>query len=249
MNYKSIKFLVRSFIMTLFIITQLSSVFSQEQEKELIEPPVIQPEKKGKAPSDAIILFDRESLSNFESVNGEPASWKVTGNKFTVVPDTPNIQTKQKFGDCQLHVEWKTPRKDVRKGKEGQGSGNSGVYLMGKYEIQVLNSYNNKTYFHGQAGAIYDKYPPMVNASLKPGKWQTYDIIFIAPKYNKDGEMKTPGYFTVFHNGILIQYHKEIGEPTTAYNENASDGVSKLPLMLQNHENEVSYRNIWIREL
>lgn len=119
---------------------------------------------------------------------------------------------------------------------------------MGKYEIQVLNSYNNKTYFDGQAGAIYSKYPPLVNASLKPGEWQIYDIIFTAPTYN-NSILKTLGYFTVFHNGVIVQNHKDIGEPTRSANVNAPDGVSRLPLMLQNHGNKVSYRNIWIREL
>ena len=182
---------------------------------------VIIPGKKLKAPSDAIVLFDKGSLDNFESVkDGGPAAWKVGGKKFTVAPGTGNIQTREKFGDCQLHIEWKTPKKDVREGKTSQQCGNSGVYLMGKYEVQVLNSYINKTYPDGQAGAIYKQHPPLVNASRKPGKWQTYDIVFTAPRYNSDGSEKTSGFFTVFHNGVLIQNHAAIGDPTTAYNKN-----------------------------
>jgi Domain of Unknown Function (DUF1080) len=240
---------IAGFATMLFVLTlTLQGTVTYAQEKELAEPKVIQPGKRGKAPSDAIVLFDRGSLSNFESItDGAPANWKVNGKSFTVNPQGTNIQTKQMFGDCQLHVEWRTPVKDVRAKKVGQSCGNSGVYLMGKYEIQVLNSYLNKTYFNGQAGAIYSNYPPLVNASLKPGKWQVYDIIFKAPTYN--GAVKKPGYFTVFHNGVLVQNHMEISDPTTSANNNAPEGVSKLPLMLQNHGSEVSYRNIWIREL
>ena len=249
MNFKNFKFYLKTALFVCLFMFQGTKIYSQEKEKELTEPRVIQPGMNGKAPSDAIILFDKGSLDNFESIkDGAPANWKVRGRKFTVTPGTTDIQTKQAFGDCQLHIEWSTPVKDVKAKKEGQGCGNSGVYLMGKYEIQVLNSYNNKTYFNGQAGAIYSKFPPLVNASLKPGKWQAYDIIFTAPTYT-NSILKTPGYFTVFHNGVLVQNHKEIGAPTTSANKNAPEGVSKLPLMLQNHGNEVSYRNVWIREL
>ena len=211
---------------------------------------MIQPGKKGKAPSDAIVLFDKGSLSKFESIkDGSPVAWKVNGKKFTVVPGTSGIKTKEMFGDCQLHIEWKTPPKDVREGKEGQGCGNSGIFLMGNYEVQVLNSFINKTYPDGQAGAIYKQYPPLVNASLKPGKWQVYDIIFTAPHFNSDGSKKTPGYLTVFHNGVLIQNHVEIKGPTHATNGKFPVNQTELPLMLQEHRNEVSFRNIWIRKL
>jgi hypothetical protein len=249
MNRRNFKFYGYTTLFVLLFLFHGTDIYAQEKKKELMEPKVIQAGQRGKAPSDAIVLFDRGSLNNFESIkDGAPANWKVRGRKFTVTPGTTDIQTKQAFGDCQLHIEWSTPVKDVKDKKEGQGCGNSGVYLMGKYEIQVLNSYNNKTYFDGQAGAIYSKYPPLVNASLKPGEWQVYDIIFTAPKYDNNA-LKTPGYFTVFHNGVLVQNHKDIGEPTRSANINAPEGVSKLPIMLQNHGNEVSYRNIWIREL
>jgi hypothetical protein len=228
-----------------------SRVIAQQQKKEDIpEPLVIEPGKKRKAPSDAIVLFDNGSLGSFVHVkDGSVPKWKVRGKKFTVTPKSGNIQTKDGFGDCQLHIEWKTPKKDVREGKTGQQCGNSGVYLMGKYEVQVLNSYLNKTYPDGQAGAIYSQHPPLVNASKKPGKWQSYDIIFTAPRFNDDGSVSSTGYFTVFHNGVLIQNHAAIGNPTTAYNKNNDGILDELPLMLQDHNNLVSYRNIWIRKL
>lgn len=231
---------------------------SQAPEKPLAEPVVIQPGKKGKAPSDAIILFERGSLNKFESIvegptvsdlDGSAAQWKVKGRKFTVVPGTPNIQTKEKFGDCQLHIEWKTPRKDVNAGKKGQECGNSGIYMMGKYELQVLNSFQNITNYDQQAGAVYRQYPPLVNASLQSGKWQVYDIIFNAPRFNADGSKETCGYFTVFHNGVLIQNHVEIKGSSWAGNEKTLISETELPMMLQNHQNEVSFRNIWIRKL
>jgi hypothetical protein len=236
-------------VITSFTIPD-AELYSQDKKEELPEPVVITPGKKAKPPSDAIIIFDKQSLTNFEKVeDGSPAGWNVSGNKFTVAPGTGSIQTKQKFGDCQLHIEWRTPPKDVKEGKEGQQCGNSGVYLMGKYEVQVLNSYLNKTYADGQAGAIYGQHPPLVNASLKPGKWQVYDIVFTAPRFNGDGTVKTPGYMTVFHNGVLVQNHAQIKGATRASNEKSKIDVEALPLMLQDHSNEVSYRNIWIREL
>lgn len=236
--------------MIVFLLSQSSDVFSQQKKNWAPEPTVIQPGKKGKAPSDAIVLFDKGNLDNFVSaVDGGKAPWKVKGNKFTVEPGTKNIQTKQGFGDCQLHIEWKTPSKDVRDGKTSQQCGNSGIYFMSKYEIQVLNSYINETNPNGQAGAFYSNYPPLVNASLKPGKWQVYDIIFKAPKYNDNDELVDPGYFTVFHNGVLVQNHVEVIKPTAAHDKNLSLSEAELPLMLQDHKNEVSYRNIWVRKL
>lgn len=253
---KLIRFATKLFFIGLTIL-QSTAVFSQSAEK-FAEPMVIQPGRQGKAPSDAIQLFDKGNLNKFESIvegstvsdlDGTPASWKVKGNKFTVVPGTPNIQTKEKFGDCQLHIEWKTPRKDVRDGKKGQECGNSGIYMMGKYELQVLNSFENTTNYDQQAGAVYRQYPPLVNASLQSGKWQVYDIIFTAPRFHADGSKEKSGYFTVFHNGVLIQNHVEIKGSSWAGNEKTLISETQLPLMLQNHQNEVSFRNIWIRRL
>ena len=164
-----------------------------------------------------------------------------------VVKGTGNIQTVQPFGNVQLNIEWRTPKKIEGK---GQGRGNSGVYLMGLYEVQVLDSWENETYYNGQAGSIYKQYRPLVNACRKPGKWQTYDIIFKAPEFNEDKVLKAPGYITVIHNGIIIQDLVElkgptilVGTPEYRFHE------EKLLLLLQNHGKPVEYRNIWIREL
>jgi hypothetical protein len=160
------------------------------------------------------------------------------------VNGTGGIMTKEEFGDCQLHIEWATPS-EVK--GEGQGRGNSGVYLQGRYEIQVLDSYTNKTYFNGQAGAFYLHNAPLVNASRPPGEWQAYDIIFHPPKPGADGKT-VPGSFTVLHNGVLIQDHIPVkGDSTTA--AKFSGVTPKGPLFLQDHGNPVRYRNIWIRPL
>ncbi|HYC28678.1 MAG TPA: DUF1080 domain-containing protein [Chitinophagaceae bacterium] len=198
-------------------------------------------------PSDAIVLFNGKDLSAWSAADGAPAKWKVEDNSMVVTKGTDNIQTKQGFGDCQLHVEWQAPA--VVEG-EGQGRGNSGIFLMGNYEVQVLDSYNNRTYSNGQAASIYKQYIPLVNASKKPGEWQTYDIIFTAPRFNDDGSVKSPAFVTVLHNGVLVQNHVElkggtvyIGQP--AYKKHGD----KEPIVLQDHGNPVKYRNIWIREL
>jgi hypothetical protein len=223
------------------------NVFSQIQENQT-KPVAIQPGKGNTPPSDAIILFNGGDLNKFTGVKeNTPVLWNKRGSGFTVVPNTGNIQSKQNFSDIQLHIEFKIPRSAIK--NEGQKSGNSGIYLMGKYEIQVLNSYEKETSPYGQAGAIYGQYPPLVNASLKPGKWQEYDIIFMAPEYNKNGELKNPPYLTVFHNGILIHNHVEVKGPTAAHNSDLPENSDSGPLMLQDHNNKVSYRNIWIREL
>jgi hypothetical protein len=204
------------------------------------EPKVIDP---GPPPSDAIVLFDGKDLSQWQSEKAGEPKWKVE-NGVMIVNGTGSIMTKEEFGDVQLHVEWATPS-EVK--GEGQGRGNSGVYFQGRYEIQVLDSYNNKTYFNGQAGAFYLHNAPLVNASRKPGEWQTYDIIFHAPKPVADGKIE-PGSFTVLHNGVLVQDHIPVkGDATTAAK---FQGVApKGPLILQDHGNPVRYRNIWIRRL
>lgn len=238
---------------TLFLTFTLSFLVMQAQNDpkttELWNPvpKKVIPGENGQPPSDATVLFDGENLSNFESVNGNKAGWKVEEGVVTVVPGTGSIKTKQKFGDSQLHIEWRSPESDTG---EGQGKGNSGVYLMSRYEVQVLDSYENKTYANGQAGSVYKQYIPLVNASKKPGEWQTYDIIFTAPKFGKEGRLITPARLTVIHNGVLIQNNvsllgptKYIGAPVYKEHDN------KEPLMLQDHGDTVSYRNIWIREL
>jgi hypothetical protein len=207
------------------------------------EPPVIDPGPPGGPPSDAIVLFDGRDLSRWKNEKGGEAKWKVA-NGCAEVNATGSIVTKEEFGDVQLHIEWASP--SVVQG-EGQGRGNSGVYLQGRYEIQVLDSHQNKTYPNGQAGSFYGNSAPLVNASRKPGEWQSYDIIFHAPKSDADGKT-VPGSFTVFHNGVLVQDHVAVkGEATTA--AMFKGAVPKGPLVLQDHGNPVRFRNIWIRRL
>lgn len=219
----------------------------EETEDWSRKPEVVTPGKGTLPPSDAIVLYGGAGdLDKWESEQEGPAQW-IAGEELTVAPRTAGIKTKQAFGDIQLHVEWRAPA-EVK--GDGQGRGNSGVFLMGKYEVQVLDSYNNETYYNGQAGSIYKQSIPLVNASLPPGEWQTYDIVFSAPVFNEDGKRKCPGYVTVIHNGVLIQNHVEIKGTTEYIGPPKNDPhPAKLPLSLQNHGNPVSYRNIWVREL
>lgn len=199
------------------------------------------------APPDAIILFDGRNLDKWvSSVNGGPAQWTVANGILTVVKHAGAIHTKQAFGDCQLHVEWRTPTPP--KG-EGQGRGNSGIFLQSQYELQVLDSYHATTYSNGQAGSIYKQHPPLANACLPPGKWQSYDIFYKAPVFHDDGSLESPAYITVLQNGILIQNNADIKGKTMFVGHPWYEKHGPLPLELQDHGNPVSYRNIWIREL
>jgi hypothetical protein len=210
------------------------------------EPSIIDPGPVGGPPSDAIVLFDGKDLSKWKTDKGGEAKWVVEDGAATV-NGTGSILTKEEFGDCQLHVEWATPA--VVKGT-GQGRGNSGVYLQSRYEIQVLDSYNNKTYYHGQAGGVYKQYAPLVNACRKPGEWQTYDIVYHAPRFDADGKVTQRATVTVLHNGVLIQDHVEIlGSTNPAGAPKYSAHPLKQPILLQDHGNPVRYRNIWIRPL
>jgi hypothetical protein len=207
------------------------------------EPRVIDP---GPPPSDVVILLDQD-LSKWKSQkDGGPARWSMNDGVATV-NGSGNIVTAQSFGDCQLHVEWAAPEKVAG---EGQGRGNSGIYFQGRYELQVLDSYKNKTYYHGQAGSIYKQSAPLVNASREPGEWQTYDVIYHAPRFDAKGALLKPGTMTVLHNGVLVQDNTEIKGmtgPSGAPKYQAH--ALKEPLELQDHKNPVRYRNIWIREL
>ena len=212
------------------------------------EPAIVTPGRtSADPPSDALVLFDGKGLGAWRSADGSAAKWQVRDGYVEVTPGAGEIVTADAFGDCQLHIEWATP--SIVKG-EGQERGNSGVFLMGQYEVQVLDSYNNKTYYHGQAGSVYKQHAPLVNASRKPGEWQSYDIVFHAPKFDEQGKVIDRARITVLHNGVLIQNNAEIYGIT--YNDRPALYIAhspQLPLRLQDHGNPVRYRNIWIRRL
>jgi hypothetical protein len=191
-------------------------------------------------PSDAIVLFNGKDLSAWE--NGE--RWKIEDG--VAIVRGGDIRTKQSFGDCQLHIEWSSP---VPATGSSQGRGNSGVFLMDRYEMQILDSYDNKTYYDGQAAAIYKQTPPMVNAMRPPGEWNTYDIIWTAPKFKEDGSLESPAYITALHNGVLVLNHFELLGNTPFTEPPKYEAHGKLPIHLQDHGNPVRFRNIWIREI
>jgi len=198
------------------------------------------------APSDAVVLFDGKNLDAWESEKGGPAPWDVKNGVFMVKPNSGGIQTKQSFGDCQVHIEWRQP-KDIQ--GEGQGRGNSGLFLQGRYEVQILDSYNNETYANGQAGSIYKQYPPLVNVMNPPGKWNVYDVIYTAPRFKEDGTLHSPASITVLHNGVVVQNHALLLGPTEFIGLPKYKEHGKAPIMLQDHGNPVNFRNVWIREL
>lgn len=201
------------------------------------------------APSDAIVLFDGTDLEReWEGRDGSKPAWEVKDGCVTVVNRGGRIKTKRVFEDFQLHVEWRTP--DEITG-EGQGRGNSGVFLQERYEVQILDSYNNRTYRNGQAASIYKQFAPMVNACKPPGEWQTYDIIYTAPRFNKNGTYFTPPVVTLIHNGVLVLNNVKLKGPTLYIGipEYAVEQHGPASIVLQGHGNPVSFRNIWIREL
>lgn len=216
----------------------------------LVEPGTAStPAQPGQPPSDAIVLFDGKDLSNWlerrRGKTSEP-TWKVENGYMEVVPGAGSHITKETFGDVQLHIEWATPAEPRG---NSQKRGNSGILIMGLYEIQVLDSYDNISYADGQAGAIYGQYPPLVNASRKPGEWQAYDIIFEAPRFDGD-KLEKPAFVTVFHNGVLLHHRKEMMGPMRPRQRSEyTPHEPELGLMLQGHGNPVRYRNIWARRL
>ncbi len=215
-------------------------------------PPVVTPAAPPEAPlgrpSDAVLLFGGADLSLWRSAKDSGAAgWRVVDGAMEIVPGTGDIETRQGFGDCQLHLEWIAP---APRSGEGQEPGNSGVYLMGLYEVQVLDSYQNRTYADGMAGAVYGQYPPLANASRPPGQWQTYDIVFRRPRFEPQGGLKTPAYLTVTHNGVLVQDHVTLTGPTAHQRRPPYQAhADRLSLRLQDHGQRVRYRNIWIRDL
>ncbi|MHC4247826.1 MAG: 3-keto-disaccharide hydrolase [Planctomycetota bacterium] len=230
----------------------------EADETKQPQPKVVAPatagteDRPGKAPSDAVVLFDgtKETFANWTDRNGGKTRWVLSGGALMPTRKSGYIQSKQKFGSCQLHIEWASP-KQVK--GSGQGRGNSGVFLMSNYEVQVLDSFKNKTYPDGQAGALYGRAKPLVNACRGPGEWQAYDIVFHRPLFDNAGKVTRRATFTVFHNGVLIHDHVRLSGGTGWRGPHAASDYrrhpDKLPLQLQDHSNPVRFRNIWVREL
>ena len=214
------------------------------------QPPVVAPGPAGPpvpAPADAVALFDGKTLAAWTDAKGQPARWKVENGCMEAVPKAGDVRTARGFGDCQLHVEWMAP--SPARGKD-QDRGNSGVFLMGLYEVQVLDCYENRTYADGMTAALYGQHPPLVNACRPPGEWQSYDIVFRRPRFDGDGRVLAPARMTVFHNGILVHDNAVLTGPTAhkarpPYKMHAD----RLPIGLQDHGHPVRFRNIWVREL
>lgn len=220
-------------------------------DPERPQPPIVTPgtfstqEQPGKAPADAVVLFDGKDLSNWRDKDGKPAPWKIENG--VMVSAGGDIVSAQKFGDIQLHLEFCEP---TPASGNGQGRGNSGVFFMDKYEVQVLDCYENKTYADGSTGGLYGQHPPLANACLPPGKWQVYDIVFNAPVFDENGEVKSPAYATVFLNGVLVQNHQAFRGPTGWKNPGKySKHEPTGPIGLQYHNNAVRFRNIWVRPI
>ncbi len=219
-------------------------------DPERPQPVVVTPgtfstqEKPGQPPSDAIVLFNGRDVLQWRDKDGKPAAWKIEGSE--LIESKGDIFTKQEFGDVQLHLEFKMP---PPRG-DGQSRGNSGVFLMGRYEVQILDCYSNLTYADGTVGALYGQHPPLANASKPPGEWQVYDIVFTAPRFAADGSVKSPAYVTALLNGVLVQDHQSFRGPTswrilTQYAPHPPTG----PISLQDHDNPTRFRNIWVRPI
>lgn len=201
-------------------------------------------------PSDATVLFNGEDLSAWESVkDGSAAPWNIEGDVLITNPRSGDIRTKQAFCDVQLHIEWQVPAEKDMEGPEGQGRGNSGVFLQERYEVQVLDSYAGETYSNGQAASIYKQHIPLVNATKPLDQWNEYDIVYRAPRFSDSGELIQPAFITVLHNGVLVQNHVEIQGPTAWIGHPPYESHGCAPLSLQDHGNPSRFRNIWIREL
>lgn len=211
-------------------------------------PPVVH-SPAGGIPADAIVLFDGTNTDAWEPVRPGAPLWKIIDGVFQIVPQEKpcDMRTKRAFGDVQLHLEFRTPAEVKDK---SQGRGNSGIYFMGLYETQILDSWENPTYVNGQLGSVYKQHPPLVNVARPPGEWQVYDIVFVAPRFSADGSVARPARFTVFLNGVLVQHDVVLRGPTVWRGEpKYSPHAEKLPLVLQDHRNPTAFRNIWIREL
>jgi hypothetical protein len=247
----------------LLLIAAMATAFAANAQDSLVKeaakteiwtpvPKIVTPgNTNSEPPSDAVVIFNGKDVDQLQKENGGAVGWKIDGDALTVVKGSGNIATKQSFGNCQLHIEWREPSAIAG---SSQTRGNSGIFFMGKYELQVLDSYNNPTYVNGQAGSIYKQHIPLVNASKKPGEWQTYDVIFTAPKFNSDGSVQSPARITVLLNNILVQNNVEIKGNTEWVGQPKYTKLrDKEPIVLQDHGKDggqpMSYRNIWIREL
>ncbi|MEQ8472821.1 MAG: DUF1080 domain-containing protein [Marinoscillum sp.] len=267
-------------ILSLGLIIVFGTCFSQEEQlKERIsqpsttevyqDVPIVSPGITTEPPSDAIVLFDGNNIKEWRSLKLkspakieevksyisqygnkqglEDAPWQIDQGELVVLPGTGAIHTQRDFGDIQLHLEWLAP---VAEGKRGQQYSNSGIFLMGLYEIQILNSFENQTYSNGQAGSIYKQHAPLANASRPAGEWQVYDLVFTAPRFSEKGSLIIPAMITLFHNGVLVQHNTPIIGPTLYIgSSHYIPHKEKLPLMIQDHGDEIRFRNIWLREL
>lgn len=228
-------------------VTACAEPAPEETEVWEPEPSVVTPGQDGGPPSDAIVLFDGDDLDAWQGAKGGPAQWRVGDGWVEVVPGTGDIATRRTFGDVQLHVEWQAPPKLEG---EGQGRGNSGIFLQKRYEVQVLDSYDNRTYSNGQAASVYKQRIPLANAMRPPGEWQVYDIVYRAPRFGEDGSVESPATLTVMHNGVLVQDHVELEGATVYIGEPAYEAHPPTDsIVLQDHDNPVRFRNIWVREL
>ncbi|MDW3210440.1 MAG: DUF1080 domain-containing protein [Reichenbachiella sp.] len=240
---------LQKYLLLVCLVTGTSAygqIKPEETEVWEPEPKVVTPGENGLPPSDAIVLFDGSNFSAWqETKSKQNIQWKLTEGCMEIVANMGSIETKQSFGDIQLHIEWKVPNSDL----SGQDRSNSGVFLQGRYEVQILDSYENRTYSNGQAGAVYKQYAPLVNAMNRPGEWQVYDILFTAPKFNEQDSLLVPGYLTLLHNGILIQNHVEIKGSTVWQGYPSYEPHGKAPIILQDHNSPIWFRNIWVREL
>ena len=224
----------------------VAQVGRQWEVHDTLRPPPLVVSTRG-APSDAIVLFDGKDLSAWRSPEGGVARWQVRDGFIEVVPQSGDIETRRPFGDVQLHIEWATP---AEVSGDGQGRGNSGVFLMGLYEVQILDSYQNRTYADGQAASIYGQHPPLVNASRPPGEWQVYDIVFTRPRFDAAGAVVSPARMTVLHNGVLVQNSVELqGATVNGRRAVYAAHADQLPIRLQDHGNRTRFRNIWVREI
>ena len=243
--------MLRKFFLTVFIIVAAGVSFAaikynpSDTEQWGPVPPLVDA-PLGAPPSDAIVLFDGSSLEGWSGRDGQTTAWQIQNNVLAVQPGSGDLLSRQAFCDIQLHLEWKVPRPNPD--ASGQKRSNSGVFLQDRYEIQILDSYQNETYVNGQAGAIYKQSPPLVNAMRPPENWQTYDIIFKAPRFSGD-TLITPGYVTALHNGVLIQHHTELLGSTVFIGTPSYQSHDCAPIRLQDHRDPVFFRNIWVREL